>query len=102
MASRVTNIKNKTIDQLKELRKMGITELHIGVESGDDFRVRQEAGEVRTGRGGGVHGVGELGHRLTLVAQLHPEAQAVTVGRAAKQGDVQLGNFGTHCGGNCH
>lgn len=41
MASRVTNIKNKTIDQLKELRKMGITELHIGVESGDDWTLNR-------------------------------------------------------------
>lgn len=37
MASRVTNIKNKTVEQLKELKKMGITEVHIGVESGDDW-----------------------------------------------------------------
>ena len=37
MAARITNIKNKTVEQLKELRKMGITELYLGVESGDDW-----------------------------------------------------------------
>lgn len=41
MAARVTNIKNKTVDQLKELRKMGITEVHIGVESGDDWTLNR-------------------------------------------------------------
>lgn len=37
MAARVTNIKNKTVDQLKELRKLGITEVYLGVESADDW-----------------------------------------------------------------
>lgn len=37
MNARVTNIKNKTVDQLKELRKMGITEVYLGLESGDDW-----------------------------------------------------------------
>ena len=37
MAARVTNMKNKTVEQLKELKKMGITEVNIGVESGDDW-----------------------------------------------------------------
>ena len=41
MAARVTNIKNKTVEQLKELRKMGITEVNLGVESGDDWTLER-------------------------------------------------------------
>jgi radical SAM superfamily enzyme YgiQ (UPF0313 family) len=37
MAARVTNIKNKTLEQLKALKEMGIAEVNIGVESGDDW-----------------------------------------------------------------
>lgn len=37
MAARVSNVANKTVDQLKILREKGITELYIGVESGDDW-----------------------------------------------------------------
>ena len=37
MAARVTDIRNKTVDELKELRKMGIDLIYIGVESGDDW-----------------------------------------------------------------
>jgi Fe-S oxidoreductase len=36
MFSRISNIKNKTIDQLKELRNLGVTDLYVGPESGDD------------------------------------------------------------------
>lgn len=36
MFARVSNIKNKTIDQLKELRSLGVTDLYMGPESGDD------------------------------------------------------------------
>jgi radical SAM superfamily enzyme YgiQ (UPF0313 family) len=36
MFSRISNIKNKTIDQLKELRSLGVTDLYTGPESGDD------------------------------------------------------------------
>lgn len=36
MYASISNIKDKTVDQLKELQKNGITELVIGVESGDD------------------------------------------------------------------
>lgn len=32
----ITNIKNKTVEQLTDLRSLGITKLTIGVESGDD------------------------------------------------------------------
>lgn len=37
MAARVSNVANKTVDQLKILREKGITELYLGVESGDDW-----------------------------------------------------------------
>ncbi|MBU3198385.1 radical SAM protein [Clostridium estertheticum] len=36
MFSRISNIKSKTIDELKELRSLGITDLYTGPESGDD------------------------------------------------------------------
>lgn len=36
MFARISNIKDKTIDQLKELRSLGITDLYTGPESGDD------------------------------------------------------------------
>jgi len=36
MFARISNIKNKTIDQLKELRSLGVTYLYTGPESGDD------------------------------------------------------------------
>lgn len=36
MFSRISNIKSKTIDQLKELRSLGVTDLYTGPESGDD------------------------------------------------------------------
>ncbi|MCR5681891.1 MAG: radical SAM protein [Clostridiales bacterium] len=35
-ATRVTDIGNKTVDQLKSLREMGLREISLGVESGDD------------------------------------------------------------------
>lgn len=37
MAARVSNVKNKTVDELKILKDKGITELYLGVESGDDW-----------------------------------------------------------------
>jgi len=36
MFARISSIKNKTIDQLKELRNLGIIDLYTGPESGDD------------------------------------------------------------------
>ena len=36
-ATRVTDIRNKTIDQLKSLKDMGLREISLGVESGDDW-----------------------------------------------------------------
>lgn len=37
MAARVSNVKNKTVEQLKILKDKGITEIYLGVESGDDW-----------------------------------------------------------------
>ncbi len=36
-ATRVTDICNKTVEQLKKLRDMGLKEISLGVESGDDW-----------------------------------------------------------------
>jgi radical SAM superfamily enzyme YgiQ (UPF0313 family) len=36
-ATRVTDIRNKTVDQLKSLKDMGLREISLGVESGDDW-----------------------------------------------------------------
>ena len=37
MAGRVTDVKNKTVDQLKALKDLGMREISLGVESGDDW-----------------------------------------------------------------
>lgn len=36
MYAGITNIKNKTVEQLRDLRALGITKLTIGIETGDD------------------------------------------------------------------
>ena len=36
-ATRVTDIRNKTVDQLKKLKDLGMKEISLGVESGDDW-----------------------------------------------------------------
>ncbi len=36
-STRVTDIRNKTVEQLKDLREMGLKEISLGVESGDDW-----------------------------------------------------------------
>lgn len=36
-ATRVTDIRNKTVEQLKSLKEMGLREISLGVESGDDW-----------------------------------------------------------------
>lgn len=41
MSARVTDVMNKTEEQLKELRSLGITELYIGHESGDDWTLQR-------------------------------------------------------------
>lgn len=37
MGARVTNVRNKTVEQLKTLKEKGITEIYLGFESGDDW-----------------------------------------------------------------
>ena len=37
LAGRVTDLKNKTVDELKKLRDLGMREISLGVESGDDW-----------------------------------------------------------------
>ena len=36
-ATRVTDIRNKSVEQLKSLKEMGLREISLGVESGDDW-----------------------------------------------------------------
>ena len=37
LAGRVTDLKNKTVDELKKLKELGMREISLGVESGDDW-----------------------------------------------------------------
>jgi len=37
MAGRVTDLKNKTVEELKKLKELGMREISLGVESGDDW-----------------------------------------------------------------
>ena len=36
-ATRVTDIRNKTVEQLKSMKELGVREISLGVESGDDW-----------------------------------------------------------------
>ena len=36
-ATRVTDIKNKTVEKLKKMKELGVREISLGVESGDDW-----------------------------------------------------------------
>lgn len=40
-ATRVTDIRNKTVDELKKLKDMGLKEISLGVESGDDWTLER-------------------------------------------------------------
>lgn len=40
-ATRVTDIKNKTVEQLKSLKEMGLREISLGIESGDDWTLER-------------------------------------------------------------
>lgn len=40
-STRVTDINNKTVDQLKSLKEMGLREISLGVESGDDWTLER-------------------------------------------------------------
>ncbi len=37
VAGRVSDLKNKTVDELKKLKELGMREISLGVESGDDW-----------------------------------------------------------------
>ena len=37
LAGRVSDLRNKTVDELKKLRELGMREISLGVESGDDW-----------------------------------------------------------------
>ena len=37
LAGRVTDLRNKTVEELKKLKELGIREISLGVESGDDW-----------------------------------------------------------------
>lgn len=39
--TRVSDLKDKTVEQLKELRRLGLDEISLGVESGDDETLRR-------------------------------------------------------------
>lgn len=41
MAARVSNVANKTVEQLRELHDLGITEVFFGVESGDEWTLNR-------------------------------------------------------------
>ena len=40
-ATRVTDIRNKTVEQLKSLKDMGLREISLGIESGDDWTLER-------------------------------------------------------------
>ncbi|MBR4444350.1 MAG: radical SAM protein [Solobacterium sp.] len=41
MAARVDNVRNKTVEQLKILKEKGMSEVNLGVESGDDWTLER-------------------------------------------------------------
>ena len=41
LAGRVTDLKNKTVDELKKLKALGMREISLGVESGDDWTLER-------------------------------------------------------------
>ena len=41
MAGRVTDVKNKTVKQLTKLKDLGMKEISLGVESGDDWTLNR-------------------------------------------------------------
>lgn len=40
-ATRVSDIKNKTVEQLRKLKAIGVNEISLGVESGDDWTLKR-------------------------------------------------------------
>ena len=41
LAGRVTDLKNKTVEELKKLKELGMREISLGVESGDDWTLER-------------------------------------------------------------
>ena len=41
VAGRVTDLRNKTVEQLRELKELGMREISLGVESGDDWTLER-------------------------------------------------------------
>ena len=41
LAGRVTDVKNKSVDELKALKELGMREISLGVESGDDWTLKR-------------------------------------------------------------
>ena len=39
-ATRVDDLKNKTVEQLKAIRDIGVNEISLGVENGDDWTLQ--------------------------------------------------------------
>jgi len=40
-STRITDIKNKTVEQLRRLKEIGVNEISLGVESGDDWTLQR-------------------------------------------------------------
>jgi len=58
MAGRVTDVKNKTVEQLTKLKDLGMKEISLGVESGDDWTLN------RINKGYGSKDILEQCHKL--------------------------------------
>ena len=58
MAGRVTDVKNKTVEQLRKLKDLGMKEISLGVESGDDWTLN------RINKGYGSKDILEQCHKL--------------------------------------
>jgi len=41
VATRVSDLKNKTVEQLRKLKEIGVNEISLGVESGDDWTLKR-------------------------------------------------------------
>ena len=41
LAGRVTDLKNKTVEEFKKLKELGMREISLGVESGDDWTLER-------------------------------------------------------------
>ena len=93
--ARVDNVKNKTVEQLKELKELGYSNFYFGNESGDDYILKRmnkgyeaqtvvdyikkldEAGmpyilNFLGGLGGHNYGDGHAIHSAEVINQLHP------------------------------